>query len=235
MSEAPPVKPPKPSRQGASEVSTEPGVATEPAAGVGASEGASADTGLEGSVADITLKGSKNVSDIMALDNEDESLRKYKESLLGSAAKGDLGDVSDPRKLIVEEFRVVFAPEENREDIVHSLSTPEGLANLASTGITMKEGSKFKFRISFRVQHEIIAGIKFVNVVKAMVASEKEELVIGSYPPSSEPHKFEFPKWEYSEAPKGMLMRGKYKVSNKFVDSDKVKHLEFEYELNIVK
>lgn len=184
---------------------------------------------------EITMKGSKNVSDIMAMDTEDESLRKYKESLLGSAVRGDLGDTSDPRKLIVEEFRVVFAPEDNQPDIVHTLSTPEGLAKLAAEGLTMKEGSKFKFKISFRVQHEIIAGIKFVNKVKAMLATEKDELVIGSYPPSSEPHNFVYPKWDYNEAPKGMMLRGKYKVSNQFVDSDKVKHLEFEYELNIVK
>lgn len=31
------------------------------------------------------------VEDIMKLDAEDESLRRYKEQLLGSAAKGDLG------------------------------------------------------------------------------------------------------------------------------------------------
>lgn len=34
-----------------------------------------------------------NVQELMAADAEDESLRKYKESLLGAAAKGDLGDV----------------------------------------------------------------------------------------------------------------------------------------------
>ena len=45
----------------------------------------------------------------------------------------------------------------------------------------MKEGSKFKFRISFRVQHEIIAGIKFVNKVKTIIGTEKDELVIGRY------------------------------------------------------
>jgi Rho GDP-dissociation inhibitor len=184
---------------------------------------------------DIVLKGTNNVAELMSMDTEDESLRKYKESLLGSAAHGDLGNTSDPRRLIVEEFRVVFDPEENQQDIVNTLSTPEGIAKLAREGITMREGSKFKFRISFRVQHEIIVGIKFVNKVKATLASEKQELVIGSYPPSSEPHVFEFPKREYDEAPKGMMARGKYKVSNQFIDSDKVKHLEFEYELNIVK
>lgn len=184
---------------------------------------------------DIQLKGSRNVADIMAKDAEDESLRKYKESLLGSAAHGDLGDVSDPRRLIVDEFRVVFAPEEQQEDIVHTLSTDAGIEKLAKDGITMKEGSKFKFRISFRVQHELIAGIRYVNLVKGIVASEREELVIGSYPPSSQTQSFEFPKWDYNEAPKGMMMRGKYKVNNSFIDSDKVTHLQFQYELNIRK
>jgi Rho GDP-dissociation inhibitor len=186
-------------------------------------------------IGDITLHGSKNVAELLAKDSGDESLRKYKESLLGSAAQGDLGDVSDPRRLIVEEFRVIFAPEENTPDIVHTLSTRQGLAKMASEGISMKEGSRYKIRISFRVQHEIIAGIKFTNLVSRLMVSDKDDLMIGSYPPSSTPHVFEFPKWDYNEAPKGMLLRGKYKVVNTFIDSDKVEHLKYDYELNIVK
>eukprot|EP01039_Chlorochromonas_danica_P002292 gene2292-2511_t len=182
----------------------------------------------------FVAKGSKNVAEILAKDAEDESLRKYKEALLGSAAHGDLGNVSDPRRLVIEEFRIIFAPDENLADIVHNLSTAEGIAKLAQDGITMKEGVKFKFRISFHVQHEIITGIRFINKVTRLL-SETEELVLGSYPPSSTPHVFEFPKWDYNEAPKGMMLRGKYAVSNSFVDSDKVKHLEFGYDLNIVK
>lgn len=182
----------------------------------------------------FVAKGTKNVAEILAKDAEDESLRKYKESLLGAAAHGDLGNTSDPRRLVIEEFRICFAPEENLPDIVHNLSTPEGLAQLQRDGISMKEGSKFKFRISFRVQHEIISGIRFINKVTRLL-SETEELVLGSYPPASVPHVFEFPKWGFNEAPKGMMLRGKYAVSNSFVDSDKVKHLEFGYDLSIVK
>lgn len=182
-----------------------------------------------------SIKASARVEELLAMDAEDESLAKYKKSLLGAAADGDLGDVSDPRRLIVEEFRVVFAPEEGLPDIVHELGTEEGLSKLREDGISMPEGCKFKFHISFRVQHEIIAGVKFINIVKKSLAKEKEELMIGSYPPSSVPHKFEFPKWGYSEAPKGMMFRGKYKVVNTFMDSDKVQHLEFKYELNITK
>ena len=177
----------------------------------------------------------KDVSEILALDAGDESLRKYKESLLGTAAKGDRGDVSDPRRLVIDEFRIFFAPEENLPDIVHVLNTPEGLQKLKKEGITMKEGSKFKFRITFRVNNQIVAGVKFVNSMTRMLVSETDELMLGSYPPSSQAHVFEFPKWEYSEAPKGMLFRGKYQVNNAFIDSDKNKHLDFEYEFNIVK
>ena len=39
------------------------------------------------------------------------SLAQYKESLLGAAAHGDLGNTDDPRRIIVTEFRVVFEDE----------------------------------------------------------------------------------------------------------------------------
>lgn len=151
---APPPKPPKPVKPSADEA--------EPAADAAAATDE-----------DFVAKGSKNVAELLAKDSEDESLRKYKESLLGSAAHGDLGNVSDPRRLIIEEFRIVFAPEEGVPDVVHQLSTAEGLDALAKDGITMKEGCKFKFRISFRVQHEIVAGIRFVNKMTRMMISDK--------------------------------------------------------------
>jgi hypothetical protein len=50
-------------------------------------------TDLEESIDNLVLHGSKNVSELMAIDAEDESLRKYKETLLGSAAHGDLGEI----------------------------------------------------------------------------------------------------------------------------------------------
>jgi Rho GDP-dissociation inhibitor len=218
---APPPKPPKPAKPVSSESLS--------------ADTATASSGDQQEGEDhFVAKGTKNVAELLAKDAEDESLRKYKESLLGSAAHGDLGNTSDPRRLVIEEFRIVFSPDDNLPEIVHRLADEAGLARLAREGITMKEGSKFKFRISFRVQHEIVTGIRFVNKVTRML-SEKEELVLGSYPPSSTPHVFEFPKWDYNEAPKGMMMRGRYTVSNSFVDSDKVKHLEFSYDLNIVK
>ena len=60
----------------------------------------------------------KSVAEILATDSEDESLRKYKASLLGAAVNGDLGDTSDPRRVVITEFRVMFEPGENHPDMV---------------------------------------------------------------------------------------------------------------------
>ena len=176
----------------------------------------------------------KSLNDILDHDNEDESLRKYKESLLGAAASGGAtGDASDPRRFYVTELRIMFDPSEGQQDLVFELETPEKIAQLKKNGVTMKEGAKFKYKITFKVQHDIVAGMKFKNKVKKLMFSEKEELVIGSYPPAAEPHVFEFPRFNYSEAPSGMMYRGTYTVVNSFVDSDGTEHQKFDYELKI--
>lgn len=118
---------------------------------------------------------------------------------------------------------------------MHQLDTEEGLAKLKEEGINLKEGAKYKFRVSFRVQHEIVAGLKFTTRLKKAVFSDEDSVMIGSYPPASTAHVFEFPRRGFSEAPKGMLFRGKYTARNQFIDSDKVNHLEYEYTVTITK
>ena len=204
------------------------------------SESISADTGelLTAEVNSVflqNLKGSSNVAELLATDSEDESLRRYKEALLGSAAHGDVGDPTDPRKLILAQFMISFDPsQQGMTDLVYPLDSA-GIERLAREGISMKEGARFKFRISFRVQHEIVVGIKFIKTVSKMLFTERDELMIGSYPPSSTPHTFDFPKWEYSIAPSGMLYRGTYKVKNIFVFNKGEVLTSFEYPLHIVK
>ena len=181
-----------------------------------------------------TLKGTANVSELLAQDAEDESLVRYKAALLGSAALGDLGDVSDPRKVVLTQFVLAFEPSQGFTDLVFDLDA-KGLEGLARDGITMKEGARFKFKISFRVQHEIVVGLKFINSVSKLLFTEKEELMIGSYPPSSAPFTFEFPKWDYNSAPSGMMYRGTYKVKNSFYFNGNELLASFEYPLRIVK
>ena len=113
----------------------------------------------------ISAKASKNVDDIMAADSDDESLRKYKEQLIGAAAKGDRGDTSDARKVVVTEFRVVFEESET-EGLVFNLDSEEGVAALEKNGILMKEGCGFKLFLAFRLNQDILTGLKFTNKVR---------------------------------------------------------------------
>jgi hypothetical protein len=99
--DAAPVPPPKPAKP-----------TNLPAA---AAPDATADTSGELSPAS---SAARSVAEILTADADDESLRKYKASLLGTAAQGDLGDVSDPRRVVITEFRVMFEPGEGREDLV---------------------------------------------------------------------------------------------------------------------
>jgi Rho GDP-dissociation inhibitor len=197
---------------------------------MGGAEEESAD--LEGYQA--SSKASNNVAEIMNQDSNDESLAKYKASLLGAAATGDLGDVSDPRKLVVSEFRVLFE-EESVPDAVFDLSTPDGMSSLTKTGLKIKEGANFKFQLSFRVNHELLEGLKFVNKTKRAMLGTSDELMIGSYAPASTAHVFTFPRYGWNECPKGMMVRGKYTSTDSFVDSNGVKHTEYSYSLNISK
>merc|ERR1712000_703704 len=145
------------------------------------------------------------------------------------------GDPNDPRRIIVTEFRVKFEESEGRGDIVYNLDSEEGLARLRTLGVSVKEGAKYKFIISFRVQHGIVAGLKYCQKLSKAIFSESDDIMIGSYPPASVPHVFEFSRNYYQEAPKGMMFRGKYRARNQFIDSDGVKHLEYEYDINITK
>lgn len=146
-------------------------------------------------------KASSSVSDLMQQDAEDESLARYKEKLLGSAASGDLGKVDDPRRVVVTEFKVVFE-DPGKSDFVCAFE------KLKDTPFKLQQGCKYRFQIEFRVQHEIVSGLRFVNEVKRMLFSQTEELTLGSFAPASEPHSFVSPRRGWEEAPSGMMARG---------------------------
>jgi len=52
-----------------------------------------------------------------------------------------------------------------RSDIVIDLTTPSGLDVLRNP-ITIKEGAEYRVRVRFRVQHDVISGLKYLQVVK---------------------------------------------------------------------
>eukprot|EP01112_Ceratiomyxa_fruticulosa_P012078 TRINITY_DN3325_c0_g2_i1.p1 TRINITY_DN3325_c0_g2~~TRINITY_DN3325_c0_g2_i1.p1 ORF type:complete len:207 (-),score=49.42 TRINITY_DN3325_c0_g2_i1:161-781(-) len=175
------------------------------------------------------------LQDLLAADAEDESLRKYKESLLGSAATGGPSVTDDPRRVVIKEMRVIF---EDRPggDIVYSLESVEELKKMKETPFTLKEGCNYKIRVVFKVQHDIVSGLKYVNFVyRKGVRVSKDDSMLGSFGPQPKPHEVTFPRIGWDEAPSGLLARGSYTAKTQFIDDDNQVHLEYEYAFAIKK
>eukprot|EP00026_Physarum_polycephalum_P016449 Phypoly_transcript_17359.p1 GENE.Phypoly_transcript_17359~~Phypoly_transcript_17359.p1 ORF type:complete len:198 (+),score=30.93 Phypoly_transcript_17359:171-764(+) len=172
------------------------------------------------------------LGDLLQQDQEDESLRKYKESLLGKQAE-HAAPSDDPRKVVIKEMRVIF--EDRPEgDIVYTLDSKEELANMKHHPFVLKEGTHYKIRVTFKVQHDIVSGLKYVNTVyRKGIRAQKDNQMLGSFGPQVKPHEVTFPRNGWEEAPSGLLMRGSYTAKSQFVDDDNVTHLEYEYAFDI--
>jgi len=175
------------------------------------------------------------INDLLSMDKEDEALQKYKASLLGTAAKEVFSPSNDARRVVIVELRVQC---EGRPggDIIYKLETKESIVKLKDTPFTLKEGCNYKITVTFRVQHELVSGLKYVNVVtRKGIKVAKEDLMIGSFAPSKDPVASTFPRIGWEEAPKGMIARGSYKAKTQFIDDDKAIHLEYDYAFEIKK
>jgi Rho GDP-dissociation inhibitor len=51
------------------------------------------------------------------------------------------------------------------EDVVFRCETEEDKKKIKDTPFVLKEGCNYKITLSFRVQHEIVTGLKYVNTV----------------------------------------------------------------------
>lgn len=170
----------------------------------------------------------KTIEEILSLDNEDESLRKYKEALLGSQADKIIIDANNPKDVIVKRLALVVA---GRPDMV--LELDGDLTQLKKQTFAIKEGIQYKIRIEFFVQREIVHGLKYVQKTSRMgVNVDKMTHMVGSYPPKAEIQSF---TTNFEEAPSGMLARGEYSVSSLFTDDDKSEHLKWEWSLKVEK
>jgi len=171
----------------------------------------------------------KTIEEIMSLDNDDESLRKYKEALLGSqAADKIIVEANNPKNVIVKRLALLVA---DREDMVLELDSD--LTQLKKQPFIIKEGIQYKIRIDFFVQREIVHGLKLVQKTSRMgVPVDKMTHMVGSYPPKTEIQSFTTP---FEEAPSGLLARGEYGVTSLFTDDDKSEHLKWEWSLKVEK
>lgn len=95
-------------------------------------------------------------------DENDESLQRYKQSL-GLGGGNDLSDPNDPRVCIIQSL-TMESP--GRAPVVIDLSAPGSTENLKKNPFKIKEGVTFTMSAQFKVQHEILSGLHYVQVIK---------------------------------------------------------------------
>mmetsp|Transcript_13664 Transcript_13664/g.23352 ORF Transcript_13664/g.23352 Transcript_13664/m.23352 type:complete len:195 (+) Transcript_13664:60-644(+) len=168
------------------------------------------------------------------MDAEDESLRKYKEALLGKM--DDFSSPSDdPRKVVIQSMTIIFE-ERPGGNLEFDLSSEAEIEKFKKAPIIFKEGCKYKIQVNFKVQHEIVSGLKYLNqVFRKGLRVAKEEEMLGSFGPQKDNHSVTFPKQGWDSAPKGTLARGSYTAKSKFIDDDKQTHMQYEYSFQIKK
>jgi len=173
----------------------------------------------------------KTIDELVAADQGDESLEKYKAALLGSAVAGSgavVVDESDPRKVIVKKLSLVV---EGRDD--ETIDLTQDLKTIKSRTFVLKEGVKFRIKIDFVVQREIVHGLKYVQkTFKMSIPVDKMTHMVGSYAPKEDVHSYSTPA---EDAPSGMMKRGTYNIQSLFTDDDKNEHLKWEWSLEIKK
>ncbi|CAD5316085.1 unnamed protein product [Arabidopsis thaliana] len=174
-------------------------------------------------------------------DKDDESLRRWKEKLLGVV---DLEDVGGKPNSLLDLDSMVQTPDPvvkildltirspDREEMV--LTIPEdGLPNPKGPWFTIKEGSKYTLVFNFRVTNNIVSGLRYNNTVwKTGVKVDSTKAMLGTFSPQAESYQHVMPE---EMTPSGMFARGSYSARTKFIDDDNKCYLEINYTFDIRK
>uniref|UniRef100_A0A7N0UCL5 Rho GDP-dissociation inhibitor 1 n=1 Tax=Kalanchoe fedtschenkoi TaxID=63787 RepID=A0A7N0UCL5_KALFE len=160
-------------------------------------------------------------------DKDDESLRKWKEQLLGSLDIGAVGgEHLEPDVKILN----LAIKSDNRPDIV--LEIPE-TGNPKGLWFTLKEGSRYSLNFSFKVRNNIVSGLRYTNTVwKTGIKVDRTKEMLGTFSPQADAYTHEMPE---EVTPSGIFARGTYSARTKFVDDDKKCYLEINYTFDIRK
>ncbi|KAG0293810.1 hypothetical protein BGZ96_002260 [Linnemannia gamsii] len=170
----------------------------------------------------------KSLNDYQNLDADDEALRRWKESL-GVASTG-VSKLDDPHNVVVLQLALEVA---GRPDVILDLTKSED--ELKKHSFTIKEGVEYRLKVLFKVQHEVVSGLKYKHVVKRHGVKGKFDTtdeMIGSYAANANVLE---KKFTAEEAPSGMLARGHYEAKSKFIDDDKTVHKEWSWSFDIKK
>ncbi|XP_058510423.1 rho GDP-dissociation inhibitor 3 isoform X1 [Solea solea] len=168
----------------------------------------------------------KSLLEIQELDKDDESLVKYKQTLLGRGpVTADLSgaNVSVTRMTLLCDQ----APGPVTMDLTGDLNA------LKEKSVSLQEGAQYRIKMYFKVNRDIVAGLKYHHVVfRKGIKVDKVSFMVGSYGPRAEEHDFLSPS---TEAPRGIMLRGNYQIKSSLTDDDKNVYLAWEWSLDIKK
>ncbi|CAF3742124.1 unnamed protein product [Rotaria sordida] len=127
-----------------------------------------------------------DIGSIVAKDEDDESLARYKKLLLGNTSDG-----KQVQKIIIEPddsrtvipIRITLLFENHKPDVIFDLKgSIEHIRDLHSKRtITVKEGEQYRTQLEYYVQRDIVTGLKLINkVLKARtITVDKSKYMIG--------------------------------------------------------
>ncbi|KAH9482824.1 Rho GDP-dissociation inhibitor [Psilocybe cubensis] len=175
----------------------------------------------------------KSADEYARLDAEDESLARWKASL--GIVPGASTEASGP-KVTVLTLELASPTLPSGKEIIFDLKDTARLADTKKNPIVIKEGVEYNVRITFKVNHSIISGVRYIQVVKrAGVKVDKMEQMLGSYGPSPDGKPYA-KNFEPEESPSGMLARsGTYHVKSRVVDDDGEVYADWEWYFKLAK
>ncbi|KAG9068047.1 hypothetical protein KI688_011638 [Linnemannia hyalina] len=154
----------------------------------------------------------KSLNDYQNLDADDDALRRWKESL-GVASTG-VSKLDDPHNVVVLQLALEVT---GRPDVILDLTKSE--EELKKHSFTIKEGIEYRLKVLFKVQHEVVSGLKYMHIIRRHGVKgkfDKAEEMIGSY--AAKPDIIE-----------------KKAIKSKFFDDDKTIHKEWSWSFDIKK
>ena len=127
-----------------------------------------------------------DIGSIVAKDEDDESLMRYKKLLLGNVTDGkqlsnQLINPNDSRVVLPVRITLIF--ENHKPDVTFDLKgSIEQLRDAHSKRtVTIKEGEQYRTQFEYYVQRDIVTGLKLFNkVLKARtIPVDKSKYMIG--------------------------------------------------------
>uniref|UniRef100_A0A0A9DKF2 Rho GDP-dissociation inhibitor 1 n=1 Tax=Arundo donax TaxID=35708 RepID=A0A0A9DKF2_ARUDO len=112
----------------------------------------------EGNKRTVVLGPQVPLKEQLELDKDDESLRRWKEQLLGQVDTEQLGETAEPEVKVLN--LTILSP--GRPDLVLPIPFK---ADEKGYAFALKDGSAYSFRFSFIVSNNIVSGLKYTNTV----------------------------------------------------------------------